>query len=150
MPKEELYSKLCKVVSVDESEATCTVDLLDGGAPVEAVRLSASPSHAGLHVIPKVGSEGVITWLSKHQAYLALASDIDHIKIDVGQSVLQVDASGIVLSRGTESLAAILKDILTQINLITVSTPSGPSAVPNNVAAFSAISARIETLLKTS
>lgn len=64
-------------------------------------------------------------------------------------AVVKVANGGVLIQNGPESLRSILQDLLTQISLITVGTPAGPSTPPANAAAFATIQARLATLLTT-
>lgn len=46
-----------------------------------------------------------------------------------------------------DSLKQILNDLISAISKLTVTTPAGPSGIPNNLAEFQAISAKLDTIL---
>ncbi len=52
------------------------------------------------------------------------------------------------IDSNAESLAAVLTDLITQIEILTVGTAVGPSTPPINLAAFTAIKARLQLLLQ--
>lgn len=80
---DQVYSKVCKVLSVDLEERTCEVEPLAGGADIPAVRLQASMEQtSGLLLVPEVGSFVVITWLNKNQAFVSLASTVQEIQLN--------------------------------------------------------------------
>ena len=64
------------------------------------------------------------------------------------QATYRLDGQGHSIKNGSENLAQILADLLQAIQQITVTNSAGPSGVPNNVAAFTALQPRIENLLK--
>lgn len=70
----------------------------------------------------------------------------DEVRMKAG-AVVKVAAGGVLVANGAESLRAILDDLITQISLLTVGTPAGPSTVPVNAAAFTLIKTRLATLL---
>lgn len=69
------------------------------------------------------------------------------VVIKNGTAEVQVTSAGVVVKNGAESLKQVISDLIDQINLITVPTSGGPSGVPINAAAFSAIKVRLQTLL---
>lgn len=179
-PGAELYSVIGEITAIDQEEMTCDVQPLNGSAAIFGVRMSAAPDHSGLHIIPLVGSTCIVTFLSKDTAFLSMASDLDHVLIDVEGTAVKVYADGVemgtgnsefnmlsaetmmasgaevkvasggvLVKNGAETLRSILDDLITQIGLLTVGTPAGPSTVPVNAAAFNLIKARIATLLTT-
>jgi len=68
------------------------------------------------------------------------------VKIESGTTVIEVE-SIIKIATASESLHAILNDLITAITLITVPTPGGPSGVPVNAATFNTILTRLSNLL---
>lgn len=83
---EEIYSKVCKVISVDLQERTCEVEPLSGGANIPGCRLQAAMDQAtGMLLVPAVDSFVVVTWLNKNAAYVSLCSDLDEIQLNGDQ-----------------------------------------------------------------
>lgn len=76
-------------------------------------------------------------------AITATSSEI----VIISGSEIKATGSGVLIKNGAESLRGILDDLITQITLMTVGTPAGPSTVPVNAAAFSLIKTRLSTLL---
>jgi hypothetical protein len=68
------------------------------------------------------------------------------VKIENGNTVIEVE-SVVKIASASESLHAILNDLITAITLITVPTPAGPSGVPVNAATFNSILTRLSNLL---
>ena len=129
----ELYSKVCAVDSVNEGNRTCAVTPLDGGVAVYGVRLQAvQGSEKGFVALPKVGSNVVVTFINDAAAYVALCGEVD----------------GYIMETGNENLKAIISDLIDAINAITVPTGVGPSGLPINAAAFTAIKTRLDNLLR--
>lgn len=147
---DELYSLPGKVLALNLDAGTCDVELFRDDSQVLDVRLFASPSdHNGLSVVPKVGSTVLVCFLNKDTGFISLVSAPAEVKVDLGQTELQIDADGVRIKRGQEDLFTILRDLLTQLQAITVPTPAGPSGVPVNAPAFNVLSTRLKTLLKS-
>lgn len=131
--QQELYSLACTVDDVNEGERTCSVTPLNGGVAVFGVRLQAiKGTEKGLVIFPKVGSQAIVTFINKQTGYLALHTEID----------------GYIIETGSESLKTILTDLIEAIEQLTVTTGVGPSGVPINLPAFTAIKTRLDGLLK--
>jgi hypothetical protein len=67
--------------------------------------------------------------------------------IAIGATVYEISDQGFKIKRAEETLKKLLSDILDEIKNITVNTPSGVSATPNNVLAFDAIIERLDNLM---
>lgn len=65
----------------------------------------------------------------------------------IGQTIYEISAAGFKIKRQDETLKKILADFLEAVKAITVNTPSGVSATPNNINAFDAIIERLDNLL---
>lgn len=112
---EELYSIQATVKSVDINARTCVVSPVDGSADIRNCLLQgAYGGKRGFVLVPRKDSRVIVTFLSSHQAYIALTSDIEQI---------QLTGTG-------ESLNKLLIDLIAAIEQLTLSTPAGPSGTP--------------------
>ncbi len=92
--KEEIYSVLCSVVEVDESQRTIHAKPLNGSAEIFDVRLQTMLSGViGIVIFPKVDSDVIVNFISKEVAYVALNSEIEKIQLNIGAMSLFVDAT---------------------------------------------------------
>lgn len=83
LSSEEIYSKVCTVVSVSESERTCEVSPIDGGANVTKARLQASLNGStGIVQIPTIDSYVIVTFINEQKGFVSLFTDVDKILID--------------------------------------------------------------------
>lgn len=96
----EIYSALVRIDAVDDQAMTCDCTPLDGDAELFDVRLMPQAGN-GVRVIPAVGSVGIVTFLSKDTAYLAMASEIDRVQVKIGDTDVDVTADGVVINGGT-------------------------------------------------
>jgi hypothetical protein len=79
---DELYSKVGKVISIDEAKRTCKVELVDGSAPVFSVRMQASISfEKGVFLKPVIGSDVLVSFLNKDFAFISLTSELDQVLV---------------------------------------------------------------------
>lgn len=96
---EEIYSLKAKVLEVNESERTCTVEPLNGDAEVTDVLLQGAINREkGCVLIPSKDSIVIINWLSKDVGYVALTTEIDRaimvipeIEIKAEKTTLKAD-----------------------------------------------------------
>jgi phage baseplate assembly protein V len=72
------------------------------------------------------------------------------LKIQVGTATIEINLTGIDISKGGESLKAILSDMLTQMQAEThtSSAPGSPTSPPLNLAAYVLIQARLNNLFQ--
>lgn len=132
--RSEVYSIVAKVKSVDLSEYTCDVEPINTGIELLGVKLHSGIGASNtMVVIPKVGSNVVCTFINKSQAYVALCEE----------------AKSVEVKSSSESLNDILKDLITAIEQMTVTTGVGPSGVPINVMQFTAIKNRLTNLFNS-
>ena len=68
--------------------------------------------------------------------------------LKLGDTELIMTENGWTIKRSTESLKKIISDLIDQINILTVTTPMGPSGVPINITAFTAIKNRLPNLFE--
>lgn len=70
-------------------------------------------------------------------------------RVKTNNGLIEVSDSGPTLKKGSESLKQILLDLLDQILVETHPTPAGPSSVPTNSAAYTAIKSRINDFFES-
>lgn len=135
---QDTKSMIGKVTEVDVNERTCTVLPLqyekeDDELVIYDVMFQAGgSSNSGLTLVPKIDSLVMVSFIEEDTAYISLMSDVDKISIKSEQ----------------EDLKAILTDMLTAIEQLTVPTGVGPSGVPINLASFTQIKQRLNNLFE--
>jgi len=124
---EQLYSKVAKVISVNDSEATVKAEIVDG-AIMEDIRLNQVESSLGLLIKPKVGSMIIITFTDNVTAFVSTFSEIDGIIFQNGVNeglVKVVELTSNINERETR-----LNDIVIQLTaLATAATATGTAPV---------------------
>jgi hypothetical protein len=121
----EVYSQTAKVVSVDESNHTCEIELDKGGKRKNVRRYAKLSAGKGFIIIPVVGSKVIVSFLDSETCYIANYSEIDKVIFDGGGN------AGIVKIKELEANLKSLKAYCEEIN----------KALP---AAFSAIGASMQ------
>lgn len=143
-----LQTVLAKVDNVNLGGMTCDLD--DDGVMINDVRLTpVITGNETIVIFPKVGSNALAVRIEDDEEWMILACEqAEKYKITVGDCVIEMDSSGIKISKATESLKNILSDLIMAIKSITVATGSGPSGTPINATAFTTIENRINQFLK--
>lgn len=155
-----------KIKEVDETEFTCKV-LFDDELEYMDVRLRSiiDQEKQGFCFIPKIGSMVMVARIAdSEQLFVSLFSEVEKVlmtsgslevtvdqgKVEVkkGNSTFKQTEAGFTITRNNEGLKKILQDLITAITQITVPTGVGPSGMPINAAAFTAIKTRLNTFLE--
>lgn len=114
-PTKEIYSIICEVTELNETERTVDVAPLNGDAEIFGVRLQSAISlNNGFVIFPKIGSVVIVTFLNKLTGYVSTFSEIDKIYIDSENEIIFNDGSndGIVkISPLVNKLNAIENDL---------------------------------------
>lgn len=138
------------VKSVNEKEQTCVVE--DDGLEYPKVRLSpVLTSSDGLTIIPVVGKYALCARIENdNEWYLVDAEEIYKYRLKVAQTVFEVTALGVRMSKGKDSLKSCMDDLFTAISSLTVMcNPEGsPSGTPMNLTAFKGIQIRLNNILE--
>ena len=79
---ERIYSEVCTVVSVDETERTCICQPIDDSAEIPKVRLQAIfDQTVGILNVPKVGSYVIVTFIDKRNSFVSTFTELEKILI---------------------------------------------------------------------
>ena len=161
----EIISGTVVAGSVNTSEYTMSVLPTNGGEPIAEIMLSTiTENNSGLVLIPKDGSNVVIGSVDGTGEWTLLkANELDKATITIGNVIYEIDAAQVNIQNGSsvlnigssmfkmhtasESLFGVLKDLITGITLLTVSTSAGNSTVPVNIATFNDLLTRLNNLL---
>lgn len=109
MNKQEIYSLVCNVDSVDLTDRTCVCTPVNGGAELQDVRIQASiGSSIGLFIEPEVDSKVVVSFLSREIAYISLYSEIKNVHLNFTEKVIFND--------GNNGAMVKIGDLVTQLN----------------------------------
>jgi hypothetical protein len=74
----ELYSKECKVVSVNESLAVCECEPIDGSANIIDVKLQTAVA-SGVLIVPVVNSFLTVSFINPNAAFVSQYSIVDKV-----------------------------------------------------------------------
>lgn len=105
---EEIYSQVCVVNSVDENARTCDVSPLNEDADIVAVRLSATiDSTQGVVIIPKVGTNVIVTFITRNVAFISMCTDAEKVLID---------CDTVIFNGGNKGAMVVIADLVSKIN----------------------------------
>lgn len=151
--------------SVNFGEGTMSVLPNNDGEPIENVLLNPVTGDTnGFLLIPAEGSNVVIgcvdgpgEWVLLKASRISRAMitiedvkylmDSSQVSIQNGSTELNVSDSLFKMNTSAESLYQLLKDCFTYIAALTVTTSTGASSVPVNVADFNLLITRLDNLL---
>lgn len=133
---DEIYCKICKIDAVDDSARTIDCTPIDGSAPILGVNLQANQdATTGIVCLPKKNTHAVVAFLDKAHAVALLFEEIESIRIDCGDTSIEIDnEKNITLNEGSHT--AVFGDTLKQeldkmsaridgiINALNAGTPS--------------------------
>ena len=105
----EIYSKVCKVVSVDKYLNTCDVDPLDGDAGLLDVKLTATEGNqAGFIVCPEIDSSVIVTFLDKDTAFVSMCTEVKEVVFNGGVNggLINIDTLILELNKNNAILTA--------------------------------------------
>lgn len=139
---EEIYAVLVRVDTVDRQTGTCDCTPLDGDAEIFDVRLQASAGD-GVLVVPKEGTTAVVSFLSRTTAFLALASEVEEIRVKIGGISMVLSGQGAVFNGGElgglvkiEALEKNLKSLKEYAEAINAALPGAFTAIGGGTAAL--------------
>jgi hypothetical protein len=139
------------VVKHVDDDRTCTVVAADDTEFFD-VRLQAiTGATAGLYYKPAVGSVVLVERIgSSNEFAIILFSHLESIEMNVAGNQVTHDATGWELKKGTDTLGAVLGDLMDAIQMITcnVTAVGAPTGVPINAAVFAAIKTRMDVFIK--
>lgn len=162
----EVISGVVVEGSINEEEHTCSIIGIDGTTTFD-VRLSAiATASMGLILVPKDNSHvvaasidgpGSCTIIKYHELQsIKLVLGTNEIEILENKTTIKqgewqcvVEDNKLSIKNSSESLHTLIKDLLTAIKNITVSTASGTSSVPVNLIDFTNLNTRFNNLLTT-
>lgn len=116
--RDEIFSIVAKVTSVDESERTCDVEPLNGDAEIFGVRLQSDIDGTnGFVMIPAVDSNVIVTFLNNTTGFVSLCSSVEKIHV-VSNIEMTVDCDAITFNGGSNDGLIKINDLVSKINAV--------------------------------
>jgi hypothetical protein len=140
-----------QVLSVDENEATCTVE--DGDIELYDVRLKSliDTSLQRVLVIPKVESSVLVANIGNSEnAFVVIAvADVEKIIGKIGTTEFLVDSGGYNLKRNGQDFKGVLNALFDELKQAQVITPAGNGTfLPTVIANLTLIQSRLNQILQ--
>lgn len=112
-----------KVKSVDDAQRTCEVEPINGDADLIEVRLQAVQSgNTGWYMKPKVNSDVLVTFVNKDLAFVAMCSEVEELRLNIGTQTVtvkstEIELSGLTAIKGsTNDLKSVLGGLFDLLN----------------------------------
>lgn len=144
-PNGDAYSVVCEVDSIDLSAMTCYCVTKNGTGDIQNVRLQAKTMD-GFLIVPVVGSDVVVSFLSDSSAYVSMFSEIDKIEINVNDtvemiSIGQTTIKASVLNLNGSNYLGLVKitELKTALNLLQTDINTLKTAVTALMAGYAPI-----------
>ena len=144
---QELYVKVCRVISVDEEAKTADVSPLDGSSPINDVYLVVDFEQGGFYLQPKVGSLVCVAFINKETAIVVGTSELEKVECTLGGFTLKIEDGKLQLKNEQADFKTLLIELLIELKNAIIQTPSGPgNFAPQNIAKFEEINNKINQL----
>lgn len=143
---DEIYAKICEVLSVNVSEKTADLQPIDGTSEIKDVLIQVDEN--GVFIEPKIGSWVACVFVTKEQAIIVNHSELKQYQIKIEGVEFQLDKSGFLLKKENETLAKLMSDLLKEIQNMKFTTNTGSTIKLVNAPQFKAIEKRFKKLLK--
>jgi hypothetical protein len=120
----EEHGIVCKVTAVNGM--ICECEPINGNAPILDVRLVANDSENKFLMVPKLESLVVVEFFNSTAGYVSLVSEIAELYCKIGEAWMKLDADGVTIKKGDDSLKDILKNIVDATKQIFVMYGNNP------------------------
>lgn len=145
---DEIYAKICEVVSVDIEKKTADLKPLDGSSNINDAYLIVDDEQGGVYAEPSVGSLVCVVFVSKEIAVVVNTSELKEFRTKIEGVTFQMDKDGFLLKKENETLKALMVDLITEIKRMKFTTNMGPTIKLINKPQFTAIENRFKNFLK--
>ena len=136
------------VKAVDKGADTCEVEMDELEIGGVRLRAAVEPGGSGVKHYPEIDSVVLVQKIGdKEEHFVTMMSEVEEVVYEIDTTVFRVK-NGVRIAKGNESLRDVIVDLISAIKLITVPTNVGPSGVPLNVAAFTAIETRFKQIIQ--
>lgn len=144
---EVLYSKVCKVISVDASKNTCVCEPIDGSSYYTDVIFSIG-STSNYVIIPKVDSTVIVNFIDKNVGYITMSNYVEKVKHNYttgNNDSVKIDINTL-FNDLKDAIKQYTTDIDNSLKAIVLPHYMGPTTgPPTNMAQFSAAKTSLDT-----
>ena len=117
----EVYSKVCKVISIDKDLNICDVEPLDGDAGLLDVKLTATEGNqTGFIVYPEIDSSVIVTFLDKDTAFISMCTEVEEVVFNGGTNggLINIDTLILELNKNNAILTALIQGFSTFVPVV--------------------------------
>ena len=143
---DEIYAKICEIISVDAENKTADLQPLDGSSEIQDAYLQVAEN--GVFIEPKVGSLVACVFVTKEIAVVVNHSELKQFQIKIEGVEFRISNEGFLLKKESETLAKLMTDLLQEIQKMKFTTNTGSTIKLVNQLEFKAIEKRFNQLLK--
>lgn len=143
---DEIYAKICEVISVDAENKTADLQPLDGSSEIQDAYLQVAEN--GVFIEPKVGSLVCVVFVTKEIAVVVNHSELKQFQIKIEGVEFRISNEGFLLKKESETLAKLMGDLLQEIQKMKFTTNTGSTIKLVNQPKFKEIENRFKELLK--
>lgn len=135
---------VCEIVSVNKELMTCVVKD-DEGLEYEDVRFTSVvvPGQKNVVAFPSVSSDVLVSMIEgdEQNLFVSAIGNLESWNLKTGEVEIDIDAQGIKISNGIESLKGLLNELIDEVSKINPTTPA-------NIPILMLIKQRLNTVLK--
>ena len=118
LSSEKLYSHICQVISVDETNRTCELEPINGDAQ-RTGRIQANLELSeGLYIKPVLNSYVHLSFINNLTGIITGYSEIEELDITVGGSSLNIIDGQVTFNGGSLGGLAVPSKVVTRLNNI--------------------------------
>lgn len=142
-----MSSLLGTVKSVDVDEVTCVISDDDTETEFPDIRLRpVLDGTESITMYPKVGTWALAIRIENDDDWMLIAAgEFDKWRMKIGTTIIEQDATGLLIKKGNDTLKGILSDFIDEVAKIVVLQGTSPS-----VPALLAIKTKVLNVLKDS
>lgn len=146
--RNEVYAKICEVISVDKNNKTVDLRPIDGSSDILDVYLVVDDAKGCMYLEPEVGSLVCVVFITNEIAIMVNSSTLKQLQVKISGTEFQIDKDGFLLKKENETLKALMIDLVNTIMSMKFTTNTGSTIRLVNKPEFQKIKNRFETFLK--
>ena len=137
------------VLSVDKEKGICKVtnDKLEYNVRLASV---INTNKEKFFLYPKLNSKVLVSAIDEdiNQLYVAKYSEIEQLRLQIGNTDFCIDKEGFNFKKGNESLKSLMVELIGAIKNLKFTTNVGPTINMINILEFEAVETKFKQLLK--
>jgi hypothetical protein len=115
------------VKSVDKNNDVCDVEFDELEIGEVRLRATVNENAKGFKIYPTENSNVLVEKINDEEYFIVMVSDIDEVVVNIDNTLLKVNAEGISISKGEDSLLDVLTLIIDAVSEIMVLYGKNPN-----------------------